>query len=148
MLAHCPEIAPAKQRVEKMVLNVDIAPTILDAAGVPIPNTMDGSSFLPLLRGENVPWRQSFLYEYFWEQMFPQTPTVFGVRTETHKYMWYHGIWDKNEVYDLKDDPHEMTNLIDDPASSALRKELESELARLMNELSVSRVPSWSRQSL
>ena len=143
MIVHCPEIAPAGRQVEQMVLNVDIAPTILDAAGVDMPDAMQGASFLPLAHCENVPWRGSFLYEYFWEESFPQTPTVFGVRTDRYKYMWYHGVWDKDELYDLKDDPDEMTNLIDDPATKQIRKDMVAELRKLMKQLGTDRVPSW-----
>ena len=44
--------------------------------------------------------------------MFPQTPTVLGVRTQRYKLMRYHGIWDRYELYDLAQDPREMNNLI------------------------------------
>jgi len=143
MIVHCPDIVPAGLEVDRMVLNTDIAPTILDAAGAGVPDSMQGASFMPLARGQNIPWRESFLYEYFWEEAFPENPTVFGVRTDRWKYMWYHGIHDRNELYDLKNDPHEMTNLIDDPDAESTRKEMAAALNRLMNGAGVDRVPSW-----
>ncbi len=143
MIVHCPDVVPAGSEVDRMVLNTDIAPTILDAAGTSIPDSMQGASFMPLARGETVPWRESFLYEYFWEEAFPENPTVFGVRTDRWKYMWYHGINDRNELYDLRNDPHEMTNLIDDPDAESTRKEMAEALNRLMGEAGVDRVPSW-----
>ena len=143
MIVHCPDIVPQRLELEHIVLNTDIAPTILDAAGASVPDTMRGVSLLPLARGRTVPWRESFLYEYFWEEAFPQNPTVFGVRTGRWKYLWYHGVNDKNELYDLEKDPHEMTNLIDHPDARPVRKEMTAALKRLMNEAGVNRVPSW-----
>lgn len=112
LIVHCPELFSGGQRSSKLLLNIDYGPTILEAAGVAIPETMQGRSFLGLLKGESVAWRDAFLYEYFWERSFPQTPTVLGVRTERHKLMQYHGVWDRYEMYDLQADPDEMDNLL------------------------------------
>ena len=73
--------------------NIDIAPTVLQALNVPQPEDADwaGDSFLPLLRNEKVPWREYVLYEYHWEWNFPATPTMLAIRTESHKYVYYHG---------------------------------------------------------
>jgi arylsulfatase A-like enzyme len=101
--------------IEALVQNIDIAPTILEAAGLKSPPHMQGSSFAPLLTREDIPWRDRIFYEYYWEMDFPQTPTMFGIRTERFKYIRYHGIWDTNEFYDLEADPNEMQNLIDAP---------------------------------
>ena len=80
------------------------------------PEEMDGTSVLPLLRGEPVEWRKEFFYVYYWERPFPHTPTMFALRTDRYKYITYHGIWDIDELYDLQNDPHEMKNLIKDEA--------------------------------
>ena len=101
--------------IESLVQNIDIAPTILEAAGLQVPEHMQGMSFAPLFAQEEVPWRDRIFYEYYWEMDFPQTPTMFGVRTDRYKYIRYHGIWDTNEFYDLENDPNEMQNLIDSP---------------------------------
>ncbi len=104
-------------RSEELVQNVDIAPTVLMLAGVAAPANYRGRSMLPLLRGDSVEdWRQTVAYEYYWERAFPQTPTVHAVRSDRYKYIRYHGVWDRNEFYDLKLDPHEAKNLIDSPA--------------------------------
>jgi arylsulfatase A-like enzyme len=103
--------------LEAMIMNVDVAPTVLDLAGLPTPAWMNGRSFLPLLRGEEAPdWREQVFYEYYWERPFPQTPTVHAVRTDRYKFIRYHGIWDLNEFFDLANDPHEARNLIREPA--------------------------------
>ena len=134
MLAYAPGMIKPGTRVTQMVQNIDIAPTLLEAAGVQLPKTagMDGQSFLPLLRGESIKWRDHILYEYYWEWNFPATPTVFAIRTERYKYIFYQGIWDHDGFYDLQTDPHERHNLIDVPAYSeqieAMKKQLFDEL--------------------
>jgi arylsulfatase A-like enzyme len=115
LLAYCPGTIDPGTVVKELVQNIDIAPTILELAGISRPERMDGMSFYPLLRKTNVRWRKEIYYEYYWERAFPQTPTTFGVRTDTYKYIYYHGIWDTNELYDIEHDPHEMINLIDNP---------------------------------
>jgi N-acetylglucosamine-6-sulfatase len=145
LLAHCPELIPSGQRSSKVVLNIDLAPTFLEAAGVPIPSSVQGASVLPLLQGQDVPWREAMLYTYFWEEAFPQTPTVFGVRTERYKYMRYHGVHDLNELYDLKNDPQEMRNLIDDAASHQVRLEMEERLRALLKQYGATMVPRFAR---
>jgi N-acetylglucosamine-6-sulfatase len=145
LLAHCPDLVPAGKRNSRVVLNIDLAPTFLEAAGLPVPSSVQGASMLPLLRGEDPPWREAMLYTYFWEQAFPQTPTVFGVRTERHKYMRYHGIHDLNELYDLQNDPAEMHNLIDDAASHRVRLEMEERLQALLKQYGATMVPRFGR---
>ena len=101
--------------INALIQNIDIAPTILDVAGLRAPAHMQGMSIVPLLERTSADWRDRVFYEYYWEMDFPQTPTMFGVRTERYKYIRYHGIWDTNEFYDLIQDPNEMRNLIDAP---------------------------------
>ncbi|MBN2369170.1 MAG: sulfatase, partial [Vicinamibacteria bacterium] len=124
MLACCPEIIAPGAKIKAMVQNIDVAPTILDAAGLRPPERMDGRSFLPLLMGRKIRWRDAVFYEYYWERNFPQTPTVYGIRTERHKYIRYHGVWDVDELYDIKEDPEERRNLIDSPKHKKLVEKL------------------------
>ena len=91
---------PAGRSVEEVVANIDIAPTVLEAAGL-TPPPMDGRSFLPLARGERIQWRETLLYEYYWERNFPQTPAMHAVRGAQYKYIRYYGIWDTDELSDL-----------------------------------------------
>jgi N-acetylglucosamine-6-sulfatase len=120
-----------------MVQNIDIAPTLLDAAGLraPAAASMDGRSFLPLLVGKSAPWRGHILYEYHWEWNFPATPTVLAIRGERYKYIYYHGVWDHDGFYDLRTDPHERHNLINVPA---YREQIEAMKKQLFDELEVS----------
>jgi N-acetylglucosamine-6-sulfatase len=134
MLAYAPGMIEPDIKVPQMVQNIDIAPTLLEAAGVQPPKTanMDGQSFLPLLLGKSIRWRDHILYEYYWEWNFPATPTIFAIRTERYKYIFYQGVWDHDGFYDLQTDPHERHNLINVPAYSeqiaAMKKQLFDEL--------------------
>lgn len=113
-------------RRSQMVLNVDFAPTFMAIAGAEIPDAVQGRSFLPVLQDSAAPGRDAFLYEYFWERAFPQTPSVLGVRTERYKLMRYHGVWDRYELYDLQTDPHEQHNLIGDYVTTSEVGHVES----------------------
>ncbi|HVR44742.1 MAG TPA: sulfatase [Thermoanaerobaculia bacterium] len=133
MVAWAPGLIPRGSTVDPIVLNVDIAPTLLDLAGVSRPDWMDGRSFLPLLEGKRVEgWRESFVYIYYWDYNFPHTPTVYALRDDRYKYMFYHGLWDKNELYDLQKDPIEKQNLIDVPEH---RERVEAMKTRLFDAL-------------
>jgi arylsulfatase A-like enzyme len=128
LLAYSPAYIKPGMKISELVQNIDIAPTILELAGIKTPHQMDGKSFVPLLKGEKVEWRDSVFYEYFWERPFPHTPTVFGIRTKKYKYMTYHGIWDIDELYDIENDPEEKHNLIKNPGHQALIKELNKKV--------------------
>ena len=141
LLARCPEIIKHGTKIEQMVQNIDIAPTILHAAGLQTPDDMDGKSFLPLLQKQKIAWRDAIFYEYYWERNFPQTPTVHAVRTDRYKYLHYHGIWDTDELYDLKNDPAEMTNLIDKPEYEELIEELNKRLFDWLRETDGMKIP-------
>ncbi len=122
MLARAPGLIKAGHVVTHMVQNIDIAATVMDAMGAPLPPTLaaarkfDGTSFLPLLAGKDIPWRDHILYEYHWEWNFPATPTLFAIRTDQYKYVYHHGVWDIDAFYDLESDPIERHNLINVPA--------------------------------
>lgn len=134
MLAHCPELIKPGSTVSEVVANIDIAPTVLDAVGVTVRRDMDGQSFLPLLRGDRVAWRDALLYEYFWERNFPHTPTVHALRGDRYKYIRYHGVWDTDELYDIRADPLEAKNLIVSPAHRAVATEMNRRLFEILRE--------------
>lgn len=136
MLVRAPGIGGRVRRVTQMVQNIDIAPTILEIAGIQPPESakFDGRSFMPLLRGEKVEWRDHILYEYHWEWNFPATPTLFAIRTDRFKYVYHHGTWDIDAFFDLQTDPAERHNLINVPANQdqimRLRTQLFAELQK------------------
>jgi len=136
-----PGLAQVGQVPDEMVLDIDVGPTMLDLAGVSAPSSMQGRSFRPLLEGRRPEWRTSWLYEYFQEAWLPGIPTMFGVRTERWKYITYPDIDDIDELYDLREDPHEMTNLAEDPAHSGTLEEMKAELARLLKETKYAPAP-------
>ncbi len=116
-----------------MILNVDFAPTILDAAGAGPHPAIQGRSFVPLLEGKTpADWRKSMYYRYYYSHF--KTEPHFGVRTHEHKLVYFDRI-DQWELYDLKRDPLEMHNIYDDPGQKDVVKKLRRELGRLQNEL-------------
>ncbi|MGB5360599.1 MAG: sulfatase/phosphatase domain-containing protein, partial [Eudoraea sp.] len=122
--------------------NIDIGPTVLAEAGVRQPEHMPGVSFIPILTGNTeVASRKEIFYEYYWEYDCPMTPTVFGMRTDQYKYMKYQGIWDRNELYDLQNDPEEMYNLIADPDKQEIAKSMSSAIYDWLEETNGMNIP-------
>jgi N-acetylglucosamine-6-sulfatase len=122
-----------------MILSVDLAPTLIDVGGGQPLDKVHGRSFKPILQGKEIDWRNSFHYEYNYEKEFPYTPNVRGVRTREWKYIHYpHGDGSPDqhraELYNLKDDPLEMHNLIDEPKHKDIVADLKKELTRLQKE--------------
>jgi arylsulfatase A-like enzyme len=151
MLMYGPGLVAPHQVLKPMVRNLDIAPTILDIAHVAPPQQFEGRSFLPLATGTSAAgtWpSQDFVYEYYWEWNFPETPTTFAIERDGVKYIQYHGIWDIEELYDLNKDPTEMRNLIDDPAYLANKVELRTALYKgLTNNQGKHMIPYTARYS-
>lgn len=132
LLAYIPGLDQPGRVIEEIATGIDIGPTVLDIAGVEnMPGQFEGQSLLPLALGKKPEnWRKDLLYEYYWEFNYPMTPTTFALRTEDFKLIQYHGIWDLEELYDIRNDPKEMTNLIDDPEYLEVRVRLRNELHR------------------
>ena len=117
-----------------MALNVDFAPTFLDAAGMAIPTEMQGRSLVPVLRGRApADWRTSMYYRYYHDPGDHNTRAHYGVRTRTHKliYFWKKDQW---ELFDLVNDPYELHNLYGEPGQEALTATMKAELARLKKD--------------
>jgi len=140
-MVQCPAIIKGGTVLDQMIANIDVGPTIMEAMARKTPPHMDGKSFLPLVRGESIPWRKQFLYVYYWEKNFPQTPTTFALRTPEAKYITYYGLWDSDELYDLTTDPDESRNLIQDPAHEAMGKRMENDLYKMMTDLGGMEIP-------
>lgn len=114
LLAYAPGLVEPGTDVSDVVTNIDVAPTILDVAGIDVPDAMQGRSFRPLLTGDGGNgWENTLLYEYFWDPSFPYPPTQFAFRSKRYKYVFSYGRSDKNEFYDLQRDPRERDNLVD-----------------------------------
>ena len=158
-LVRYPALVAAGSVCDEMALNVDVAPTFLELAGVDVPADMQGRSIVPLLRGEPPDdWRQSMYYRYWMHRDGAHNvPAHYGVRTRTHKLICYYndplGQLGANgpidpvewELFDLVADPLETTNVIDDDRYAMVRIDLEAELARLQAEVGDQPHPSAAR---
>jgi len=151
LLVRYPRLGAAGKVVDHMVQNIDFAPTILDFAGVAIPETMQGRSLRPLLEGKApADWRRSVYYAYYensWtlrgkgkEAMSDPSFQYFtphrvsphrGVRTDRFKLIEYYDEGDYWELFDLKEDPNELRNLYGNPAAQHIIADLKQELSRL-----------------
>lgn len=118
---------------DKMALDLDIPPTLLDLAKVPIPSAFQGKSLMPLVEGSGVEWRKDWLYEYYEYPAYENIPPCRGVRTERHKYIEYF-TQNAYELYDLETDPDEMHNLYGDANYAELTVRLRSRLEELRRE--------------
>ena len=134
LLVRAPGRFAAGSTCAGMVLNIDLAPSLLELARVPVPASMQGSSWLDC-PGER-DGRQSFLYEYFQEQGV--VPDLWAVRTPDWKYILnpdQAGV--SEELYDLREDPDELLNLAGNPARASDLERMRAELARLKQETGV-----------
>jgi len=147
-LVRYPEWVKAGSRVDALVNNTDFAPTILDIAGVATPDSMQGRSFLPMLKGQSAPsdWREATYYRYWMNMAHHDNPAHYGVRTKDFKLIFFYGLpldapgavdrktqpgW---ELYDLREDPHETANVYGKPEFAQIQKQLKDELLRLKTE--------------
>jgi arylsulfatase A-like enzyme len=141
MLAWAPGLIAPGSTIDHLVRNIDVAPTLLDVAGVPHPKDMDGRSVLSVLQGKRGLDPTELLYEYYWEYAFPHTPTVFALRGDRYKYIYYHGIWDVNELYDLATDSLEQHNLISVPAHQERIRAMRGRLFNLLERTEGMQIP-------
>ncbi len=125
---------------DKMALNIDVTPTMLELAGVQMPNPMHGTSLVPLLKGKKVDWRRDWLYEYFEYPEFEHVRPHRGVRTERYKLIHYHTVpeypdlQEAFELYDLQEDPGELVNLHGQKRYGALTQQLLIRIGELRSE--------------
>jgi len=122
-------------KVDELVQNIDYAPTLLDAAGLPIPGEMQGRSLLPLVEGKTTGWREAIYYHYYTNGEH-NVPRHDAVRTDRYKLINYYtdGTY---ELFDLKQDPNELMNLYDNPEYKAVAKRMLTELNRQRQEADV-----------
>lgn len=120
---------------DAMVINPDFSATFMKIAGLPVPADMQGRSLIPLLKGgKPADWRTSYYYRYYHDPGDHNTRAHYGVRTTTHKliYFWKKDQW---ELYDLVKDPDELHNIYNDPAQKETVAKLKTELYRLKKEV-------------
>lgn len=134
MMLRYPGRVKAGTKLDEMVLNLDMAPTLLDVAGLAAPSEMQGRSLLPLAEGKAVPWRKDWLYEYYEYPGFENVRPCRGVRTERYKFIHFFVPPEEFELYDLKTDPDEMHNLYGKPGYEELTVRLKDRLEALRAE--------------
>jgi N-acetylglucosamine-6-sulfatase len=134
LLVRYPPLVKAGAEPTGMALTTDLAPTIVELARAPALSGIDGRSLLPLFTRTPADWRKSFLIEYTTDIVFPRTLKMGydAVRTERYKFIRYRDLVGMNELYDLQEDPFELTNLMASPAAAGVRQQMETELGRLL----------------
>ena len=138
-LVRYPKTIRAGQRLDTIIENVDYGPTMLEFAGAEIPTSVQGRSFKSILESGKEPadWKQEAYYRYWMHMVHHDNPAHVGIRTKTHKLIYYYGCnydggyqtppgW---ELYDLVADPHETKNLYYDSSNAKLVADMKSRLA-------------------
>jgi arylsulfatase A-like enzyme len=130
-----PKLIKAGTSIDQFALNIDVAPTLLEIGGAPAPKEIHGRSLVPLLRAENVPWRDSFLIEYFSDKVFPRMSRMGyqAVRDLRWKYIHYVDLDGMDELYDMKADPYEMNNLAAHSQTGETVAQLRGKLQELVD---------------
>lgn len=121
--------------ISQMVQNIDHASTFLELAGAPIPEDIQGESYLPLLKGENpADWRKSLYYHFYEYPAEHMVPRHYGVSTNRYKLIhFYYGV-DEWQLFDLEKDPSEMNNLYGKAGYEEITSELKKELVKLQTQ--------------
>ena len=136
LLIRWPGVIEPGRRTSLLSQNIDLAPTFLDAINLPAPDRMQGRSLVPLLEAtndrevEDIGWRDALYYRYYESEGPHKVPRHEGIRTRRYKLIHFTDL-DLVELYDLEEDPDEMTSLAEDPAYAAIRARLEECLAGL-----------------
>ncbi len=134
LVVRYPKLIKPGSRNDALVVNIDLAPTLLDMAGVESIIPMHGQSFVPLLKDARAPWREAFLAEYFLEKVAPRTPTWQAVRTRDWKYIRYSKYDGMDELYHLEADPKELKNLVNHPEYKTRLEEMQAQLQSVLNQ--------------
>lgn len=141
LVVRYPGLTKKPKVIDEMVLTIDFAPSILDICGLAPMHDIHGRSWKALVQGKEKNWRKAWYYEYNYEKQFPYTPNVRAIRTDDWKYIHYphgDGSPDKHmaELYNLKADPDEQFNLINDPILKHKAVELRAQLDALIEATS------------
>jgi N-acetylglucosamine-6-sulfatase len=139
-LARWPGVIVPGSKPGELIQNIDYAPTFLEVAGLETPSEVQGKSLVPLFDGTAKEWRKSLYYAYY-ELGEHAVPQHFGVRTQRHKLMYFPKS-DQWNLFDLQNDPAEMTSVHADPAYKNTRDELAAEFQRLRSQFDAPAFPS------
>jgi arylsulfatase A-like enzyme len=135
LVVRYPRMVKAGLACEKMALNLDLAPTIIELAGLKPPHSMQGQSLVPLMKGlQPASWRKDWLYEYYEYPGEQQVRPNRGIRTERYKLIHYYEPPEEFELYDLAEDPGELHNLYGDHRYADLTAQLRDRINRLRKE--------------
>lgn len=131
MLARYPSMIKAGTKIDQLTLNIDVAPTFLEFAGLKPHSQMQGASLVPLLAGKHPKWRESFFAEYFYEPNFPRVAAWQAVRNGHWKYIHYTDLEGMDELYDVREDKYEMKNRINDASAKAALQMMKAEFEKV-----------------
>jgi N-acetylglucosamine-6-sulfatase len=136
LVVRYPPLAMAGSTLPEMVLSIDVAPTLLEAAGLDADAGIQGRSLVPVLKQQAREWRASFLIEYFTDTVYPRIRNMgyVAARTARHKYIDYYELQGSDELYDLENDPYEQTNIIDRADARETLQQMQRELLRLLEQ--------------
>ena len=144
MVIRWPGVAQPGRVCDRFVMIQDFFPTILDAAGCAFEDTDESASLLPLVRGEESGWRRDAAFcAYYADEVGMHELRILRNR----RYKFVYNVVDRNELYDLEEDPHELHNLFCDPAHADVRREMGREMLSWM-ERTDDRIARWSRTIL
>ncbi|MBK3520008.1 sulfatase/phosphatase domain-containing protein [Carboxylicivirga marina] len=121
------EIKPGTN-CDKLIQNLDFAPTFLDYAGGNIPADIQGESFRQIVNGESDKWRDAIYYTYYEYPGEHRVQRHYGIRTDRYKIIHFYHDSDTWELYDLENDPGEMRNVYDSPEYEKVRREMHLKL--------------------
>ncbi|MEG1615786.1 MAG: sulfatase [Bacteroidales bacterium] len=138
LLVRYPAKIKAGTQTSALAMNVDFAPTFLDYAGVPIPEDIQGVSLRPVLESTNgekpADWRDAVYYHFYEYPSEHAVKRQVGVRTDRYKLIHFYNDIDEWELYDMAQDPQEMKNLYNDPASQEIAAHMKKKLLELQEQ--------------
>jgi arylsulfatase A-like enzyme len=133
MIMRYPGVVKPGTTIRQMVMNLDIAPTMLDIAGITLPNEVQGKSMLPLFTKGNATWRNELYYHYYETTTHDVSPH-FGIKTNKYKLIRFYEKVTGWELYDLQKDPHEMNNIYGKTGYEKITAQLKGQLNKLIDQ--------------
>ena len=137
MMIRYPKAIPAGSVSQALAMNIDLAPTFIDMAGLPVPEDIQGRSLKPVFdNGGKVPegWREGVYYHYYEYPSWHSVKRHYGIRTADYKLIHFYNDVDEWELYDMRRDPREMRNVYNDPAYAEVRADMHRRLEELQRE--------------